>query len=192
MKQAFVFSFSLLLSFPINARSTVFEFELHDLAGSSGDTSRTTTFVYQGPTGAVNSLSVRVIGIVDNLGFVECYVSELPDTSVWPLEISSRIKKPGDIGYWLGIGPFLEQLDSFDETFAHYTYTGGFSTVSAGDSFHVELLFGPALIVGLCGPITPPSTGVMDKVTVLIDVLSSVPVEHTTWGRIKSLFDIAN
>jgi hypothetical protein len=169
------------------ANAEIYEYELPDLTGPSiGD--RNTTFVYAGASGAVNSLSMRIEGTVDVLGFVECWGTVPPDTSVWPLSPGSHLKKTGETGYWTGSGMFLEVMGPFDDTWTHHTFNGGFSQLAPGDSIYVNLYFGPAALVGICSPITPPTAGTMTRVTLSIDVSPAVPVENATWGRIKSLF----
>lgn len=168
------------------ATADVFEYELPDLNGpSTGD--RMTTMTYTGPSGAVNSLTVRLEGTVDALGFVVCEGVVPPDTSVWPLGPGSHLLKPGDTGYWLGSGSFLETLGAFDDSWTHHTFNGGFSELTTGDQIEVHLYFGPAALVGICSPMGDPTAGTATRVTLSIDVSPSVPVEETTWGRIKSL-----
>lgn len=168
------------------AHAEVFEYELPELAGPSG-AERTTTVAYTGPAGAVNALSVRVEGTVDVLGYVECLGNVEPDTSVWPLTVSTRLQKPGDTGYWSGSGPFLDALGSFDLAWGHNTFNNGFSQLANGDDIQVRLIFLPAAIVGICGPITGPTEGTATRVVLSIDVSPAVPVETSTWGRIKHL-----
>ncbi len=166
----------------------VFEYDLPALTGPSiGD--RVTTFTYTGPAGTVNSLTVRVEGTVDVLGYTECLGNVPPDTLVWPLSPGSHLLKPGDTGYWIGSGSALEVLGPFDESWFHHTFNGGFTELTTGDDIEVNLYFGPAALVGVCGPITPPTAGTATRVTLLIDVSSPVPLEPSTWGRIKSLYN---
>ena len=177
----------ILLIFTGIANAEVYEYDLPALTGPSiGD--RVTTFTYTGPAGAVNSLTVRVEGTVDVLGFTECLGNVPPDTLVWPLSPGSHLLKPGDTGYWIGSGAFLEVLGPFDDSWTHVTFNGGFSELTTGDDIEVNLYFGPAALVGICGPITGPTEGTATRVTLLIDVSPPVPVEPSTWGRIKSLY----
>jgi hypothetical protein len=177
--------FSVLFSF--GANSEVYQFELPELAGMTADTTLTTTFVYRGPSGNINSLSARVRGTVDYLGLVECF-STPPDTLEWGLDIGTFLKKPGETGYWSGWPGFLDQLGPFDETYNHHTYNGGFSTVTDGDMVQVDLYFYPAILIGICHPITPPPTGILLRASILVDVSTPTPAKETTWGSIKSLF----
>jgi hypothetical protein len=181
--------FSVL--FGAGAYGEVYEFELPELAGMTADTSLVTTFVYHGPNGDVVSLSARVTGTVDYLGLVECFDTP-PDTSEWVIDIGTLLTKPGETGRWSGSPEFLDQLGPFDETYNHYTYSNGFSSVTDGDTIQVELYFFPAILVGMCHPITAPSTGTLLRASILIDVSVPTPVRETTWGRIKELFSTTN
>jgi hypothetical protein len=166
----------------------VYEYVLPDLNGpSTGD--KTTTLTYTGPAGAVNSLTIRIEGTVDVLGYVECLGNVEPDTSAWPLGPGSRMLKTGDTGYWTGSGQFLDLPGPFDDSWTHFTFNGGFSELATGDDIEVNLFFGPAALVGMCGPITSPTSGTMTRVTLSIDVSPAVPVETSTWGRIKCLYN---
>jgi len=170
------------------ANAEVYEYVLPELNGpSTGD--KTTTLTYTGPAGAVNSLTIRIEGTVDVLGYVVCEGSVEPDTSVWPLAPGSHLLKPGDTGYWIGSGSFLETLGPFDDSWIHHTFNGGFTELATGDDIEVNLYFGPAALVGICSPMTLPTAGTMTRVTLLIDVSPPVPVEPSTWGRIKSLYN---
>jgi hypothetical protein len=179
----------LLFSLPAgtSAWGGVYEFELPEAAGFSAGAELATRFIYEGPAGSVNSVSARIAGTVDYLGLLECY-STPPDTSTWPLEVGTFLQKPGESGYWSGSPPFLNQLGPFDETYENHTHTGGFSTVSDGDTILVDLYFYPSAYVGLCHPITEPSTGSLSSASILLDVSPPTSSRHTTWGCIKSLF----
>jgi hypothetical protein len=170
-----------------SANGEVYEFDLPELAGLTADTSLTTTFVYNGPGGNINSLSARVIGTVDYLGLVECFGTP-PDTSLWPIDIGTALSKPGDTGRWSGSPDFLVQLGPFDETYIHHTFNNGFSTIADGDTVEVEFYFYPAILVGISAPITAPSTGTLSSASILLDVSVPAPVKETTWGSIKELF----
>jgi len=180
------FAMGILLSTGVSAG--VYEFELPDLAGMAAGTNVTTTFVYHGPDGNVNAVSARIIGDVDYLGLVECF-TEPPDTSEWPLDFGTSLKRVGETGYWSGWPGFLEQLGPFDRTYPHHTHTGGFTTIGDGDVIQVDAYFLPAALIGICHPITPPSNGTVSHASVLLDVSAPVPTRVSTWGRIKALYD---
>jgi len=182
--------FSLILSALLSpgAVAAVYEFELPDLAGMAAGTTLTTTFVYRGPDGNVNALSARVTGVADYLGRIECSGTP-PDTSDWVLDIGTSLRKRGDSGYWYGFPGFMDQVGPFDETYLHHTFSSGFTAVSDGDTIEVEAYFVPAVLVGLCHPITAPSTGTLLRASILLDVSeSALPVEASSWGRVKALF----
>jgi hypothetical protein len=188
MKTVAWFAFALCVSLVSTVSAEVFEFELPDLAGMTAGTNVTTAFVYDGPDGNVNSIMARVIGDVHYIGRVECF-TEPPDTSDWPLDFGTALRKPGETGYWTGWPDFLDQVGPFDRTYGHNTYSGGFTTVSNGDTIQVDAHFLPAALVGICHPITPPPTGTVSRALILLDVSAPVPVEESTWGRIKALYE---
>jgi len=190
-KTVALLSFALSILFTTGVIGGVIEFELPELAGMTADTSLTTTFVYRGPNGSVNLVSARVTGTVDYLGLIECFTVP-PDTSEWPLDIGTSIRKQGETGYWSGWPGFLEQIGPFDDTYIHHIRNNGFTTLSDGDIVQVDLYFFPAALVGLCHPITAPSTATLSRASILLDVSAPVPVEESTWGRIKALYRAPN
>ena len=193
MKRILTTSIIIIMTASLGALSAVFEIEIPDLDGDSADTVRTTTFVYHGPTGSVDSLSVRFRGGVTYLGTLECWVGVTPpDTVVWPMVVENFLRKPGDTGYWSGGSLHFEELGAYDETFALDTHNGGFSTITDGNVIQVEMYFGPSGFVASCAPISPPSEGVVVRASVIIAVTPGTPVESTTWGRIKSLYYAPN
>lgn len=177
----------ICLFFSSGVHGVVYEFELSELAGMAADTTITTTFIYNGPSGTVNALSARVTGSITYLGLIEC-ISTPPDTSTRPIDIGTFITKAGTPGYWSGSPGFLSQVGPFYETYIHHTYSNGFSTVADGDTIQVEFYFYPAILIGICHPITEPSTGIISSAYILIDVLATIPAEKSTWGRIKNLY----
>jgi hypothetical protein len=77
-----------------------------------------------------------------------------------------------------------------------FTSTDKFSGVPPGEttwSFLLDgagdvLFFGyPAVLVGLCFEVTPPSAEV-ESVVLVIDAEFPVPTTSSTWGRIKALY----
>lgn len=191
IKHVAIFGIVFSIMSSTGARGEVNEFELPELTGMAADTTLISTFVYRGPSGNINSLSARVSGTVDYLGLIECFNTP-PDTSEWVLDIGTFLRKLGETGYWSGSPEFLDQLGPFDETYNHHTYSGGFSTITDGDTVQVDLYFYPAILIGICHPITAPSTGTLLRASILVDVSVPAPVRETTWGCIKELFRAPN
>jgi hypothetical protein len=177
------------LSLASSAYSVTFEVELPELDGSSADTLRTVTYVYDGPTGDLNGLSARLRCGLSSLGYLECLGGiSPPDTVVWALMAYSNIGRTGESGYWDGSPLPFESLGGYDVTYPLNTKSGGFTTLSDGDILEVGLHFGPSGFVAMCSPITPPSEGLVIRASIIFDVTPATPVEDSTWGRIKSLF----
>jgi hypothetical protein len=187
--KTFVILSGILLVVAGLANAEIYEYELPDLTGPSTNGEQMTTLVYDGAAGTVNSLTLLIEGTVDVLGLIVCESVVPPDTSVWPLGPGSRLLKAGDTGYWYGGGEMLDALGPFADSWTHNTFNGGFPGLVAGDTIEVYLCFCPTVLVGLCSPITAPTAGTATSVTLAIDVAPIVPVEDSTWGRIKGLYD---
>jgi hypothetical protein len=180
----------ILLTVSSLAFSATFEVELPELDGSSADTIRTVTYVYDGPTGNLNNLSFRLRCGLSSLGYLECLGGITPpDTVVWTLMAYSKIRRSSESGYWDGSPtlPFGE-LGSYDVTYPLNTDSGGFTTVTEGDVLEVGLHFGSSGYIAMCSPITPPSEGLVIRASIVFDVTPATPVEDSTWGKIKSLY----
>ena len=53
----------------------------------------------------------------------------------------------------------------------------------------ISLFGAPAGLVGLCWPVSSPPTAVVEEAVLIVDAEYAVPVEATSWGRIKALYD---
>jgi hypothetical protein len=178
----------LIFVIGVEARAEVHEFNLPALAGASADSTVTDTVEYHGPTAAVNSVSLRVGGSVDFLGVLHCVNSGNPTAMQWDMELRSFVRKTGDAGYWASDAMSVGQLGAFEATYGHLSY-GGFLSVSDGDVIQVEYYFGPIGYLGVCGPVTDPPSGTSSTVTLILNVSPASPVEETTWGRIKNVYN---
>ncbi len=189
MVRHFTYLAIILLGLASSALSVTFEVELPELDGSSADTLRTVTYVYDGPTGDLNGLSARLRCGLASLGYLRCLGGiSPPDTVVWTLMAYSRIRLAGDLGYWDGGSESFGALGAFDETYPLTANSGGFTTVTEGDILEVGLHFGSSGYIGMCDPITPPSEGIVIRASIIFDVTPGTPVNDSTWGRIKSLY----
>jgi hypothetical protein len=84
----------------------------------------------------------------------------------------------------------VQQPGDYDRT-AALALSPGFDGLNAGDVIHVKFRFEAG--EWACLPAYPghlvETEATLTGVTLLIEVADPVPVEHTTWGRIKSLYD---
>jgi hypothetical protein len=174
------------------ANAEVIEFEMTGLTGSSGDSLKVDSLVYQGPTAVVNAISFRVTGDVTDLGEICCGGPEYcpGDAYPWFMTWYGSVGRFDDpvYGDWVASCPdYLDEVVPFDQIGVAESQNG-FPSLMDGDAFAVKLYFGKASWIGDCELIRPPS-GTMVSVTVLMDVTATLPTESTTWGRVKTLFN---
>lgn len=178
------------------ANAEIIEFDMTGLVGSSTDSVKVDSLVYYGPLAYVNSVSFRVTGIVDDLGEVCCGLPEdCPGASgSWFMTWWGAVEHVDDPdpvhGKWVASSPeYLSQIAPFDQIgFAENQ--NSFQSLTDGDVFNVELYFGKG---GWPQPyeceVIRPTAGTMYSVKVILDVSSTLPVQSTTWGRVKTLFN---
>lgn len=176
------------------AHAEIIEFDVPGLAGSSADSLQIDSLVYNGPAAVVNAVYIRVTGIVNDLGQICCTPSENcpEDAHDWILAWYGTIERFDDpvYGKWVASQTeYLSQLVAFDQTGVAESHNG-FPSMSDGDVFQVGLYFGalgwPDVVD--CEFIRPVD-GNLYSVTVILDVSTTLPAEHTTWGQMKALFN---
>ena len=182
----------VLVAFATVAQAEIIQFDMAGLTGSSGDSLKVDSLVYHGPAAAVNSVSFRVTGVVNDLGEICCGGPDFcPGESYpWFLTWWGTIEKFDDAiyGKWVAsAGSFLDQAIPFDQT-GIAENQNGFPSISDGNVFDVQLYFGKAAWIGVCDLIRPPA-GTMVTVTILMDVSYALPTRTATWGQIKTLFE---
>jgi len=194
MRGALLLLSCCVLSIAYDARAEVVEFDVPGLTGGTADTIRVDTVVYHGPTAAVNLIYYQIKGHLDYLGRVTCVVppGTPVDTLDWFFDVTGYMKKPAD-DWWttfpFGGHQFVRQVGPFDETQTHRPRGGvELQQLTDGDVIKVGLLFKMSGWIGVCFLIGPPAAGTVQEVTVKFDVSYQLPVETSTWGRIKSLY----
>jgi hypothetical protein len=181
----------LLVSLVPAAHADILEFDMPGLTGNSTDALVTSSFVYNGPSAAVTSISIRVMGVVTDLGEICCGgPAYCPGpTYDWFMKWYGFVANTDDPspGRWSASYPgYLDQIAAFDET-GPGENQDGFTSLSDGDVINVSLYFGRANWLGECDLIQTP-TGTMNSVTVIMDVTYPLPVNASTWGAIKALY----
>ncbi len=184
----------LLVSCVSVAQAEIIQFDITGLTGGSVDSLQLDSLMYSGPTGVVNSVSMRVTGVVTDLGEICCDPPENCPEDAYPWFMTwwgtvEHVDDPDPIhGKWV-MSPtsYLDHLMTFDQTGLGENQNS-FQSISNGDVFYVELYFGAAGWVGEC-EVTSPSAGTMYTVTVLMDVSFPLPTQPTTWGQVKTLFN---
>jgi hypothetical protein len=181
-----------MFTFASFAEGGLRQFDLPELTGSTVDTLRTVSFSYQGPPGTVLGGSMSVTGVIDFMGKLSCPDYPPPDTVNWPMGVSAVVRTP-DYGAWDGRTPILtEEFEPFEESFELETSRTEPSVIREGDEVRVEFIMRPTGYVGSCAPATEPTTAYLVRVTVTLHVSYWIPVENTTWGRVKALYRTPN
>lgn len=179
----------------VSPRAETLEFPLAGFAGGF-DTYRTGK-TYTGEAKQVVSVSLRITASIDQVGKVFCiHAPGVPEEYWGPCIHGPRIGG----GVWKNddrTGTFFDLKDRIVREAGDYDRTPaldaspGFDGLNAGDVINVKFRFEAG--DWCCLPAYPihlvETEATLTGVTLLIDVADPVPVEHTTWGRIKSLYD---
>ncbi|MDH3197632.1 MAG: hypothetical protein OEO21_05270 [Candidatus Krumholzibacteria bacterium] len=166
-----------------HARANVLEYALPELVGLSGAPPETTWVVYTGDVAVVTAVSLNITGLVSQLGVLEC--GQPPTPAVWTLDIGVSVRKPLEADYWSGLAT-LSETGTFDVTVA--LSPGGFTGLDPGDVIAVEYTFAPSAFPASCTPVGDPPLGATGSITLVLEVDYPIPLDASTWGRIKALY----
>jgi hypothetical protein len=166
-----------------HAQANVLEYVLPELVGMSGAPPETTGVVYTGDVAVVTAVSLSITGFVNQLGVLEC--GQPPTPEVWTLDISVAVRKGLQMGYWSGLA-ILSETGTFDVTVA--LSPGGFTGLDPGDVIAVEYTFAPSAFPAICTPVGDPPLGATGNVTLVLEVDYPIPLDASTWGRIKAFY----
>ena len=170
------------------AHATVIEIPLPGLLGTypldAQNATRTVSFHLPDPPAVVYGVSFRVSGTTE-VGTALCdgVLSE------WPMAIeASMVDTPGH--YWFANALMPYVAGSFAWTSEFHTFppnaTWGFLIDGSAE---VSLWGAPAGLVATCTDVSvPPPTATVTEAVLIIDAEFPIPVEPSTWGRIKALY----
>jgi hypothetical protein len=186
----FIFLLTLILSIPgAGYAQTVFlEIPFPQFTGAYdvnnfGESSASVPFPYD--PAEITSVSVRISGST-TLGVLHC--ADQPD-SPWPIEIiASMSNYPLDELWMAHPSGFLEE-GSFDLVLPFETFPNRPQTWNLLDDGNGVLRFfiAPAAMIGICSGVVEP-TAVIEEFVLVFEMNSVVPVDRTTWDRIKAQY----
>jgi len=184
---------------PTGARSpgtTTLEIPLPGLIGAypydRDNYQRSVTFVYQGADARVQSASVRLAGEVVGIGLLDCCLDSPCETMpVWPLQTYVSLRRAESSGYW-HTAEMYEEKGAFDATSGLARARSGFETIAHGDALTVNLLVGPTAFIAICAPASDPPSGAITEAVLVLELEPAGapnPVEETSWGRMKAIYE---
>ncbi len=135
---------------------------------------------------AIHGASFRVSGTTE-VGSYECYWDGLHpwSTLLW----ASMIDKPGIDG-WIANGPMPQQpgVFSWTATFHSNPSTATWGFLMDGQA-QITVVGVPSEYSEICYPVSASPTLTVTEAVLTIDAEFPVPVEPTSWGRIKALYE---
>lgn len=170
-------------------RAEELEFPLPNITG--GFARYFDSVAYGGDSVSVVSVKLRLLAVIDDLGYQECW--EAPPNpgytctlgivfwgEVWKNEDTSRYRN----------APILEQNQTGDyEKIMSLGSSTAFKTLAAGDVLHVEF---PFFKNSMCCASSPflgqDPVATITSVALIMEISPLVPVENTTWSRIKIFY----
>ena len=191
MKKIYVVVLFLFLYSQVRAETL--EFLLSDITG--GFYSYRASLIYTGEAVQFSSVSLRVEAAIVQSGVVMCIHAPGVPQSYWgpctfgPV-IEGWVWKNLDKRSGYKLSPLIvEPAGQYDQEL-ELSPLSAFSELDNGDVINVSIYFSEGW--WCCHPdglwaITDPE-GTLTSVTLIIKVSDPVPVEDTTWGRIKSLY----
>jgi hypothetical protein len=140
----------------------------------------------------VHGASIRLAGETD-VGQLFCSGAGLDGYHSWPFNFYAILRDSVSGGSWKAdTYAALDQGGPFEITIDFKARSGPTPTWSFlldGES-DIELTGGPVGYVAVCSALTPPPSAVINEATLLIDGDFPIPVEQSTWGRVKAVFKI--
>ncbi len=175
------------------ARAEIREFSLPDLDGvytCQPSPSRSVNFGLDPAPALVRSVSIRLSGETN----VREWFCDLDPPFPLPVTLYVAIPDPVTGGEWYTYGTAPRVTGAFEMTLKFHPYAPQYfgepswDFLSAG-SGRAVVYGGGAPIIDICWPIGDLSDARVSGAFLVIDGEFPVPVEPTSWGRIKSLFD---
>ena len=138
---------------------------------------------------AVRSVSIRLSGET----VVRQWFCDLDPPFDLPVDLYVEIPDPVTGGFWYTYGTAALGTGAFEITRTFYPYAPKYFGEPTWDFLRmgvgvVGLSGGGAPIIDICWPIGVLSEATVTGAFLVIDGDFPIPVEPTTWGRIKSLF----
>ena len=150
---------------------------------------RSQIFTYPGPAAKIKTIRIYLEGTA-SAGSLSC-CDWMCDTTAWYIDASAFLERVNKPGLWLG-GYYGSVEGPFSGPGGLYPLPGtgnSFGVLEAGERLEYDQYFGPSGYILMCSPITEPPGGEITSARIEITVDIIVPVENTTWGRIKSLYE---
>jgi hypothetical protein len=146
--------------------------------------------LYPGDTLEVLSVSLVMRAVIDDLGYQICPTAPPQPAEVCDLGFlfEGVVWKNRDSAVAYGPSGYSEQTETGDYEKTILWRGGGFNELVSGDVVRVS--FDIYKHINCCVPPVETSDPVvtLTSVTLLIEVPDQVPVEQTTWGRVKGIY----
>lgn len=169
-------------------QAEVLEFPLPNITG--GLSTYQDSVLYAGDTLQVLSVRLVVAAVIDDLGYQICPTAPPQPAEVCDLGFlfNGIVWKNRDSDVAYGPKGYSEQTETGDYEKTILWSSGGFTDLVFGDVIRVG--FSIYKHLNCCSPPVETSDPVvtLTSVTLIIEASDQVPVEQTTWGRIKSLY----
>ena len=175
----------------LSANAEIVEIPLPGLLGTypldEHNGTRTVAFKLPGLPLVIHGASFRVSGTT-GVGSISC---EWGGPTVWPMDICASMEDVVPAHFWLASQAMPQEPGPFAWT-AHFWPTPPKTTtwefLMDGEA-EISLFGGPVALVDLCWPLSPPPTATVAEAALIVDAEFSVPIEATSWGRIKALYE---
>ncbi len=181
---------SLLVAASI-VRATVVETPLPELQGRyflEETFARTATFRLQAPPILVHAAWLRLTGTV-TVRLVYC--DYLPyEPYPYPMGFAAEMPRPTPPGWWDGVTHTSSESGSFELTiqFRPTNAESNWDFLDDGVG-ELDLWSQGCPVIDLCWPVTQCTEAFVTDAVLVLDAEFRVPVEDTTWGRVKALFE---
>ena len=179
-----------------SARAEVLEYPLPGFTGDPMSYSPLhATVPYNGGPVQVNSVTIHLVGNLAALGTRHCNNLPPGQSETWPVGIYIQAglqRNQVPLSHCDLYSGLIEQLGPIDQSMICYCQSN-FNELVDGDVIDIDFYF-------MIDPFQPPAgkscdnisidgpTASLASVTLVIDVTTGVPTEHTTWSRIKALY----
>ncbi len=171
----------------VSAGATIVEVPLPNLRGSYGNWStRIATFTLPNPPTVVHGASIRIRGI-SQVRWMECgYWTNGPFLE--PVQFEVRLGDDTDLLSWTGWDLSPKESGEFELTIPLEPFRDATWDFLNDAKAEVRVIAVGCPIVDLCWPLTECSSADITEGTLLLDAEIPIPVEPSTWGRVKALF----
>jgi hypothetical protein len=194
MRTMSLFVVVFIIWIPTASRSEIRYVPLPELTGEypgATPTTRTASFDLGVAPTLVRGAKISLVGGA-TVGVLTCpdEITLEPREFPWVFELDATMNDAATGGFWISSGTTSSEGGPFETLRAFYRIFGAGWTFLNDGTGQVDLRVVPTGYIAECIPTVVPVVAIVTEAYLVLDAEFPVPVETTTWGQIKALYEV--